>query len=67
MRGGESAVLIKFKEDRIQHGMMGIPYVCVSKYVSLCLYLFACVLCFFFFFFFISFVALLLVCSCCVS
>ena len=70
VRGGESADLIKFKEDRmtLEHGMKGnicvcVVYVCVSKYVSLCMcmYIYLCVC-----FFFILFVALLL-CSCCGS
>ena len=50
VRGGESADLIKFKEDRmtLEHGMRGnmcvcVVYVCVSKYVSLCMYIYLCV------------------------
>ena len=46
VRGGESADLIKFKEDRmtLEHGMRGnvcvcVVYVCVSNYVSLYIYL----------------------------
>ena len=50
VRGGESADLIKFKEDRmtLEHGMRGnvcvcVVYVCVSNYVPLCMDIYLCV------------------------